>query len=1093
MSASQRTGQGTVTTTLFVGLGGVGSRIVDMIAARAARLPNWEGQLESLTSFVSIDTNQLDQTQLKYIPSGNRIQIGAFDKRAIIAGYRASKNEQALQWLDPGYQPREGIKPGAGQIRVESRLGFFHESPTIKRRLTDIVDSMLTPNNTWRRQRHFHVYLFATLAGGTGSGSFLSAAYLVSDIIRSIGDWQPRVIGNLVLSTLMTPVVDPKLHPNIHGNAYAGLKELEHLTKLNYKQVRDEGRMSEKFAFWHDGNSNEVTEVRSGPFFLTFIYDQAAHFAIENLEQTIADTCFLQLFTPNIDNMASALDNYEQHLQRLAQLPGDLRNVGQGYTTYFGAVGASALVLPAEELLTFCALRFAAEALRTQITFGRSTDDPGDDRARALARLAVDYSDPKFLRMGDEGRNDAINRSFIDSVQEMKRQDEREDLKDGFWFQLVENIDDGKPSFNDKGEEQRGESRLKEVKRKLEEARRKLMDKVSIRERAFAFHRESVSSYLEIISLMEEEIRQARVIVQQGTEGLKRSAKEGEVITDLKLDPIAERYLVLQLQGKCEREWIPEAQKQYDAAKLRDIGTPSVRERLRDEMYKSLQDASKRTLADRIRRSDEDFFRVREEALQSYQATISAAKKLLDAEITLNQLRELLDFLHGRSRQYAALARHMNTLVGELERQAEELRKGHTRDPRLVLSVEVFETLEEPKERIWHRVFRALFVEGGRYLGTFDRTALARTIAQELKPEIHADGTVQPKPTEKIVQDLRVALVQLGKTRLSGAIFGEGSDEGLDLWRGLNLEATLMLGSESGGRAPISDRQIEDYRSRKFKALAQISGVLGRVDTDTWQARRDGVTAGKARYLVHGFGEAGANSTFIRQLKSVLEEGGHQVNLGDWHDPRIAIVYDVVAPIALYYFRPVIGELQRSYQALQADERRSFHLHTDYHWEESLPNLNPLEAEMEVGWSLQKLADGLVAGAIQQKESIGWVWQRQEEGQEISQPVVTLGKTLSSALYRLAEFHRSSDLRAAFDRQLAQSFSALENGELQKRQQRWRNAVSNVITEIELRQQNGEITQEDVLDRPTLRVLSKILETGAAAAAAKTAGYKLRL
>src|SRR5207302_5252327 len=128
MAESQRSGQGAITATLFLGLGGVGSRIVDLIAARAASLPNWQDQLASLTSFVSIDTNQLDQNKLRYIPTGNRIQIGAFDKQAVIAGYRASKNQQALQWLDPSYEPREGIKPGAGQIRIESRLGFFHQS-----------------------------------------------------------------------------------------------------------------------------------------------------------------------------------------------------------------------------------------------------------------------------------------------------------------------------------------------------------------------------------------------------------------------------------------------------------------------------------------------------------------------------------------------------------------------------------------------------------------------------------------------------------------------------------------------------------------------------------------------------------------------------------------------------------------------------------------------------------------------------------------------------------------------------------------------------------------------------------------------------
>ena len=120
MSDDYRSGQGSIIPTMLVGLGGVGSSIVDRIAARAERLPNWDSQLRPLTTFVSIDTNELDQHDLRYIPDGNRINISAFDKAKAIDYFRRSKDPQALQWLDRAYQPRPGFKPGAGQIRVSS-------------------------------------------------------------------------------------------------------------------------------------------------------------------------------------------------------------------------------------------------------------------------------------------------------------------------------------------------------------------------------------------------------------------------------------------------------------------------------------------------------------------------------------------------------------------------------------------------------------------------------------------------------------------------------------------------------------------------------------------------------------------------------------------------------------------------------------------------------------------------------------------------------------------------------------------------------------------------------------------------------------
>jgi hypothetical protein len=56
------------------------------------------------------------------------------------------------------------------------------------------------------------------------------------------------------------------------------------------------------------------------------------------------------------------------------------------------------------------------------------------------------------------------------------------------------------------------------------------------------------------------------------------------------------------------------------------------------------------------------------------------------------------------------------------------LRRGEaSRVPPLALRVEVFQTLDEPRTRLWREVYDDLFLSGGRYLGTFDRQLLART------------------------------------------------------------------------------------------------------------------------------------------------------------------------------------------------------------------------------------------------------------------------------------------------------------------------------------------------------------------------------
>ncbi len=1078
MSEEYANGQGSIIPTMFIGIGGAGSRIVDRMARRASGLPNWESQLRPLTKFVSIDTNELDQNRLRDIPDGNRLNIAAFDKAKAINYFRRSKEPQALQWLDQGYQPRAGIKPGAGQIRVEARLGFFYHSPEIRQRLKQLVSQTLRPNITWRqsRPRKYNIYVFCTLAGGTGSGAFLSVAYLVDAIIRE-QNWQPRVIGNLLLSTLMLEVVGPELHPDIHANTYAALKELEHLTKLDYNQVKREGRTAEDFVYFRNENTREVTQVTTRPFFISFIFDRPSHLGLPNVESAISDAAFLQIFTPIIDNLASELDNYEKTLEELTRFPGDLKNVGLGYSKNFGAFGAAAMVLPGVDFLEYCALRFAAQAIRSQITFGV---DPAtratDDRARALAKLAVDYSDPKFLNMSDQGRERQINQAFVASVQEMARQDAHQDLTEGFWHQLVESTDLGRATgVDDKGDPIRGESVTGLVDRKLGEARQNLLNRVSIKERAFVFHREGLNQYIELVSRLSDDIRAAHQTVDQGVQGLESAAEEGEAITDLKLNPISERYLVIQLLELCEGKWIPEAQQKLEKAKKRDLGNPGVRERLERDLYESLQEAAAQR---RLFRRDQAFLDARDEAQEYYRGVAAAARKTLDAEVRLRQLRSLLEYLERRSRQYARLATRMDSLVQDLERDAERLRRGETSIiPPLALRVEVLETLQEPRERLWDGAYQELFLAGGRYISTFDREVLAVAITEQLKPVVRADGNVVEKSVDRTVTDLRRSLRQLGRERLRPAVLGEDDRPGLDLAAGLELEARLVLEPAKQPGDEVTSEEIDDYQERKFRALAQLAGLLARVNSAEATALDDGVKVNRTRQLIVGLDETSskASASFLGRLRSVLGTGGKQVKLDTWHDPRLAVVHDVELPIPLYYLEPVTGEVEDAYLTLAADEQRSYNLHTDYNWEESLPNLNPRRSEITIGWSLKVLAEGMIAKVIRSRDGV-WSWAVGGAGS--GEDPEELGVTLSGVLYRIGEIHRLGDLQKALEHDLRRARKELGPQEEGERRQALAERVDQMISRMARRELRGEMRRQDILDRPILRALAVELRQG---------------
>lgn len=1066
MSEQYRAQQGTVIPTLFIGAGGTGSRIVDRIAARAEQLPNWRDQLEPLTHFVSIDTNELDQHKLRFIPAQNRLNIAAFDKAKAIENLRRSNDPQALQWLDQGYRPRPGVKPGAGQIRVESRLGFFHHSPKIRQRLQQLIEQSLRPGVTWRQQSppKFNVYLFCTLAGGTGSGCFLSLAYLIDEVIRD-QEWHPRVIGNLLLSTLLTNKVGPELHPDIHANTYAALKELEHLTKLDYAQVKREGRGYEDFVYCRDSTRSEITRVATRPFFLTFVFDRPPHLGLPDAQAAIADAAFLQVFTPIIDNLAGELDNYEKNLEDLTRFPGDLRNVGSGYTKNFGAFGAAALVLPAAELLTYVSLRFAAEAVRTQITFGLDDDTEADERMRALARCAVCYDDPKFLSMSDAGRARTIQASFVRSIREMARLDERDGLEDGYWQRLASATDQGTVTgTNDQGEPIRSEPLIDRVARELGDARRALLDKIAIKDRTLSFHREGIQQYLEYVGRLREDLRQARNVVDENISLLVNGAEEGELITDLGLDPIHERYLVVRLLDTCENEWLPQTQTQLDKARQAGFDNPNVRERLENELYQSFQEVvAKRSLL----RRDQAFHDVRDQAQEELRKVINASRRQLDAEIRQRQLRGLEQYLNRSASQYSRLATRMNDLVRDLEREAERLRRGEGTDVRpLALRVEVFETLEEPRERLWATVYKRLFLDQGRRLATFDRKRLTRTVSRQLAPRLDSEERAVEKSVEETVSDLRRALIELGRERLGPRLLGGDGAPGLDLAEGLRLEAQIQLGAaiKAGDRA--SEQAIDAYCTRKFRALSQLAGVLARVNEAEADTLDDGVKVNSTRQLIIG-GRSTSSDRFSESLAATLATGGKQVKVDRWYDPRIAIVHDVELPIPLYYFESVTREIEEAYLKLAADETRPFLLHTDFNWEKSLPNLNPRRSEVTVGWSLEALIRSLLARVIQRR-STAWVWR--PTGHDVDR---TLGTNLANTLYQLGKIHRDEDLRRRFERDLDAAWADLDADQEQRRRAQLEGQLGTWLEDMSFREDDSVLSREDVLDRPVLRAMAQ--------------------
>jgi hypothetical protein len=144
-------------------------------------------------------------------------------------------------------------------------------------------------------------------------------------------------------------------------------------------------------------------------------------------------------------------------------------------------------------------------------------------------------------------------------------------------------------------------------------------------------------------------------------------------------------------------------------------------------------------------------------------------------------------------------------------------------------------------------------------------------------------------------------------------------------------------------------------------------------------------------------------------------------------------------------------------------------LHTDYHWEETLPNLNPRLSDLEGRRTLEKLAEALAAGLIQLGDDRTWTLAARGAKSEF------LGRTLSAALYHYGQYCRSEGLDRGLDNEIIRALKTLGTDGAKERRQHWQNIFQNLLDEIARHERDQRITREDVLDRLVMRLLLRLL------------------
>lgn len=901
--------------TIFIGLGGSGSKIVNAVAGKLRRHPNWQ-RFRDLIHAVCIDTNKADLGAQKNVPESNRFLVSSFDRRSYVQRKRGKQelpeDRMVTQWVHPNYQFRDAQGAGAGQIRVESRLGLYYnleeDRAGIVRAFKRILDSQTRPDNPFRdnEDRVVNVLIYASVAGGTGSGGFLPMAYLIQDLIRDHGWGRANVVGTLLLPAVFTADVEQALHADINANGYAALKELEFVTKLGYEGGIDQ------IEFHYDPTHPERSHIHARPFSLCYLVDKPSEVAVERYTHAISDSAFLQVFSPIIGSQAGEYDNYDKHQKSLA--------LGH-FAVHFGSFGAALLIFPRADIWQYSVLRYVSRVLDTYLVFGR------DEAFR------VPYSDPKFQRLARQEQDRIVDEKFSQYVDHQARLEEDRQEK-GLYSAITSQKSADGAGLRDA------------FRRKLAQIFEGLDEQIQIQ----PFDPLQVHEGNTSLSRAQENLRRdvatsrGKVMgtyLQSQLADLKSGRLFAEFFRGNKVGPLAQRYFLIRLKAEGALTPFEDAAEGAFLHETKENAFDLDREHVTREfaeLEKRLRETSQKGfLSSMLSRENKAFDQVRRKTQDTFNQVENGQRDWLKSAFWQAFHEELQRAMEARLTSFRSVSQVADEVAKNVASDAERLRedpttRGDASDAAaFYLDSEVLRD-DRGGQRLWNKLF-SLVLDKTAY---YNEAQIFSEISDAFQPAVDKEGRIRAKDAIEIVRDLRTRLEELAKTTLGQVL----AEKGLNLKTALELEARLInaKGSDEAALEAVSDQVVQSHIRDKFTRVIDQCVVLANID----KTKLDDPTVKPAHIFYVGLapiyaGDDGGLRSAIRQVATGVDF------IDGWGEEDMVVFYRAMLGIPLYFYKRINDELYQSYRTVKAKPNRSYPLHIEAAWEDGVPNIDPKE------------------------------------------------------------------------------------------------------------------------------------------------------
>lgn len=307
--------------SLFIGMGGTGATA---LLHTKKRFLDTYGEVPPMIDFLVIDTDLNTSTKtlqrdnvLPEVHKDSSLTVGLKPSEILytkvkgaVETYRLHKNT-LFNWMpEENEHVLRDMVHGAGQVRSNGRYSiYFNQNEIIsavQNKINDITNISIIDESIFEpKGSGIEINFVFSIAGGTGSGSFLDVAYLVKDALA--GEDGITTIGFLVLPDVFNAMQGGISMESTKPNSYGALLDLDYLMR------NDVERLGLTIAF-----QNRTILVSSNPFDILFTVNNknTAGDTISHIRD-ISEQIGLAMFTGASElsaNVGSVYDNVKSIL-----------------------------------------------------------------------------------------------------------------------------------------------------------------------------------------------------------------------------------------------------------------------------------------------------------------------------------------------------------------------------------------------------------------------------------------------------------------------------------------------------------------------------------------------------------------------------------------------------------------------------------------------------------------------------------------------------------------------------------------------------------------------------------------------------------